>query len=184
MRDSSKHLLCDLKQSAHYPKVTMLKRVYFETSALLPALAYTINYYKGSVTEYLGDGVLALFKIDEHSQSETILEAYRCAKDCVNECREIVNDELFHRYRLPPLNIGVGLAYSKALVGLIGLEGHKHPKAFGECVFRASKISNQHNIICVDERLHNLWPKSESPFHGISFTPRYVNNINAFIAPN
>lgn len=41
----------------------------------------------------------------------------------------------------PPLKIGIGLAMSKAIVSLTGLSDNHHPKAFGECVFRAIKRS-------------------------------------------
>jgi class 3 adenylate cyclase len=70
-----------------------------------------------------------------------------------------VNRILKERYNLPALRIGIGLAYSKALVTIIGTEDNLHAKAMGECVYRASKLSNGSNEIIIDEKLKILWPK-------------------------
>lgn len=53
MRDSSKHLLNAI--SKKITDISELQRVYYETSALLPALAQTIKFEEGCVTEYLGE---------------------------------------------------------------------------------------------------------------------------------
>ena len=100
----------------------MLQRVYYETSALLPALAFTISKNNGSVTEYLGDGVLAFFKVDEENVTKSIYEAIDAAKECLDYCLETINTVLKNRYGLPKLEIGIGLAYGEALVTLVGIE--------------------------------------------------------------
>ncbi|HIF9289536.1 TPA: hypothetical protein ACX6Q0_001510 [Photobacterium damselae] len=178
MRNSSKHLLCEM--SLKKAKVSMLQRVYYETSALLPALAKTISFEKGAVTEYLGDGVLAFFKVDDTDPSESIYAAHRAAKNCINTCRMIVNEELFKRYELPALDIGVGLASSKALITLVGLDGAKQAKAFGECVFRATKLSGGTNEIYVDKRLDAMWPVSLTG-GGMSFKQKMLNGVDGFL---
>ncbi len=178
MRNSSQHLLCDISQK--HAKVSMLQRVYYETSALLPALAKTISFENGAVTEYLGDGVLAFFKVDDTDPSESIYAAHRAARNCIQACRDIVNEELNSRYDLPALDIGVGLATSKALITLVGLEGEKQAKAFGECVFRATKLSNGTNAIYVDEKLEAMWPTS-STGGGLQFRRKHVNGVDGFL---
>ena len=50
MRDSSKHLMNEISQKTS--SVTRLERVYYETSALLPAIAQTIKFKNVNVTEY------------------------------------------------------------------------------------------------------------------------------------
>ncbi|RJG36227.1 adenylate/guanylate cyclase [Motilimonas pumila] len=177
MRESSKHLLCDI--SSKKAKVSMLQRVYYETSALLPALAKTIDYEQGAVTEYLGDGVLAFFKVDDNNESESIYAAHRAAKNCINICRAIVNEEIEKRYNLPPLDIGIGLACSKALITLVGLEGSKHAKAFGECVFRATKLSGGMNCIYTDARLEAMWPTVSGG--GLRFNRKEVNGVEGYL---
>ena len=53
------------------------------------------------------------------------------------------------------------MAYSKAIVTIVGREPNIHPKAIGECVYRASKLSDGKNQIRIDDRLKFLWPKSK-----------------------
>ena len=37
-----------------------------------------------------------------------------------------------------------------------------HPKALGECVFRATKLSDGINEILIDDRLKQFWPCSKN----------------------
>ncbi|HGU6622672.1 TPA: adenylate/guanylate cyclase [Citrobacter amalonaticus] len=155
MRGSTKHLLNADNSTA----LEGIQRVFYETSALLPAVEKTINIYNGGITEYLGDGVLGFFKRDKDNPDKAIYNAHDAAKDCLNTTLNLVNAALETRYGLTPLVIGVGMALSKALISLSGIDGVKHPKAYGECVFRATKLSGGQNIVLVDERLKNAWPK-------------------------
>ncbi|HGG8808505.1 TPA: adenylate/guanylate cyclase [Enterobacter hormaechei subsp. hoffmannii] len=159
MRDSTKHLLNAI--SAKTAEVSQLQRVFYETSALLPALAKTVEFEQGQVTEYLGDGILAFFKVSEDNRADAMYRARRAAIDSIEDTRNIINIALSERYSLPALDIGVGLAMSKAIVSLVGLPSSKQPKAFGECVFRATKMSSGRNEVCVDERMQKFWPKSK-----------------------
>ncbi|GKW23666.1 hypothetical protein PEC311524_12600 [Pectobacterium carotovorum subsp. carotovorum] len=159
MRDSTKHLLNAISEKR--AKVSQLQRVFYETSALLPALAKTVEFEEGQVTEYLGDGILAFFKVDENNRTEAMYRARRAAIDSIEDTRSIINSALLDRYSLPALDIGVGLAMSKAIVSLVGLPSSKQPKAFGECVFRATKMSSGRNEVCVDERMREFWPKGK-----------------------
>ena len=178
LRDSSKHLLNAI--SIKYADVSMLQRVYYETSALLPALEKTVNFENGAVTEYLGDGVLTFFRVDPDDESSAIYSAHRAAKKCINSTRAIVNEELNNRYRLPELDIGIGMAVSKALVTLYGLNGNKHAKAFGECVFRATKLSSGRNQIHIDDKLEMMWPVASGK-GSVRFTKRTLNKIDGYL---
>lgn len=157
MRGSTKHMLNADNDST----LEGIQRVFYETSALLPALEKTINIYHGGVTEYLGDGVLGFFRRDENAPHQAIYDAHDAAKDCLSTTLDIVNEALERRYGLRPLVIGVGMALSKALISLSGNDGIKHPKAYGECVFRATKLSGGQNVVLIDQRLREAWPKKE-----------------------
>lgn len=177
MRDSSKHLMEEL--SSKVSDVTRLQRVYYETSALLPAVEQTIKYSQGSVTEYLGDGVLAFFKVNEEDKQETIREVYTASKNIMNDTLSIINNVLSKRYNLPPLEIGIGLSMSKALITLVGLSGEKHPKAFGKCVFYATKLSGGRNEILTDKWLQNSWPSSSGG--KLKFIPKKINTVDGYL---
>lgn len=174
MRDSSKHLNCAINA-----KVSQLQRVFYETSALLPALAMTIKFEEGSVTEYLGDGVLALFRVDHVDKPKAIYAAYAAATNCVQQTRALVNKALWDRYDLPSIDLGVGLAHSKAIVTLVGLPGEKHPKAFGECVFRATKLSGGKNEIYIDQFVKGLWPTAKGGV--LRFIQKSRNEVDGYL---
>lgn len=134
------------------------QRVFYETSALLPALATTALFKDGHVTEYLGDGALILFKVDSTDRTQTVREAYRVANNCVTETRRIVNELLAERFDLPNLSIGAGLSLSHAIVTLVGTPAFMQPKAIGQCVWEASKLSSGVNTVRVSENLKKAWP--------------------------
>ena len=177
LRDSSEHLRQEI--SAKISSVSRLQRVYYETSALLPAVEQTIVFGKGSVTEYLGDGVLALFQVDKDDNHKTIREVYSVSKNIMDETLSIVNKILYDRYGLPPLEIGIGLSMSKALVTLVGLSGNKHPKAFGNCVFKATKLSSGRNEILTDEWLKKSWPTSSGG--RLKFKAKKVKDVDGYL---
>lgn len=159
MRDSSKHL--ESATSPKKSKVSDIQRVFYETSALLPAISMVVGFHGGSVTEYLGDGALALFKINSENRNETIYASRGAAVDIIETARNVVNAALYDKYQLPEIDVGVGLATSKAMVTLIGADHDSQPKAFGECVFRATKLSTGRNQIYTDKRLWEIWPTSK-----------------------
>lgn len=177
MRDSSQHLMCAI--SPKNATVSDLQRVYYETSALLPCIGYIVELKNGSVTEYLGDGALALFKVDPENKKEAIYAAHDAAKNVIGDARDIINEILNERYKLPPIDLGVGLAVSKTLVTLVGLPNNKHPKAFGQCVFRATKLSGGRNEVITDANLEALWPVGKGGT--LRFTKKNINNTDGYV---
>lgn len=177
MRDSTQHLMCAISDKK--ADVSGLQRVYYETSALLPTLGYIVSEEKGSVTEYLGDGALALFRINPDDREEAVYAAHRAAKNTIGDARKIINEILSERYRLPNIDLGVGLAVSKTLVTLVGLPPDMHPKAFGECVFRATKLSGGKNQIISDENLKSMWPTAEGGT--LRFINKRIKDVNGYL---
>lgn len=174
IRDSTNHLLI-----AREGKVSQLNRVFFETTAINAAGAIVINHYNGGLTEYLGDGFLALFNVkNEKDPNNNVYEAYNAANCLLNKALGIVNKELFDRYKLKELKIGIGMAYSKAIVTTVGINDNLHPKVIGECVYRATKLSSGTNNICIDKHLKLLWPKKKNGL--LCFNPFKLNDIEAF----
>jgi len=158
MRNSSEHL----KSRRASPVIEYgFQRVFYETSALLPAISVTCGFNSGVVTEYLGDGALVLFRVNIEDREETIREAYRAAKHCIGQTRDIVNRHLEGRYKLPPIHVGAGLAMSKALISLVGDDNDSQPKAIGECVWEATKLSGGVNAVYVSVPLYEAWPVSK-----------------------
>lgn len=88
MRDSTKHLLHAHSSS----KVQMLERIFYETSALLPALSQAVIFNGGTVPEYLGDGIMGFFLAtkDEKLKKKSIYSSHAAAKDCFRVTNHIV----------------------------------------------------------------------------------------------
>ena len=168
IRKSSEHLL----QACSSSKVERLERVLYEITAINTIGSIVTNEKKGSITEFLGDGFLALFKVDENDNN-TLYRPHNAAKEWLRVTKEIVNPILAERYNLPPLHIGVGLAYSQAIVTVVGHGDNLHPKALGECVFRASKLSGGHDNVYFDRPLRLMWPKKKGST--MTFTKRKSN---------
>jgi class 3 adenylate cyclase len=176
MRDSSKHLNCACAQA----KVEMLQRVFYETAAILPACSKVISDEKGGVTEYLGDGLLAFFRVNESDKAEACYTAHRAASGCMKAISEIINPILDVRYDLPKIEIGIGMSVSKAVLTVTGQANFVKPVAFGQCLYHATKLSKGRGEIIVDEALNLIWPKSDDGTLLFSFR-MMKDNIKGYV---
>ena len=178
MRESSKHLKIAISNKQN---VSLLKRIYFETAAILPACSKIIGYDDGNVTEYLGDGLLAFFRVEEENSKAACYASHRAAGGCMKAMREIINPILYSRYQLPPVQIGIGLAVSKAIITVTGHGNFVKPTAFGVCVFNASKLSKGFDEVIVDAALERKWPTA--PDGTLRFTLRRMDDIDGYLIP-
>lgn len=172
-------IVCDLRDSSkristinNSYKINGIQRIFYETSALLPVIEITLEHFGGKVTEYLGDGTLGFIK---YIDDEQIYAAHKFSKCCLTLSLDIVNELLKERYSLPALQIGIGLAFSKALIRVVT---KNHVKAFGECVWRATKLSNGYNKVNIDEKLKAKWPKAIGG--GLSFTKTTHDKLTGY----
>lgn len=167
-------IVCDIRNSTQrLNDEDGIKRVFFETSALLPVIDETITFFGGKVTEYLGDGVLGFVQYDEDYKSEIAKKVSQLSKCCISLSLDVVHQALKEKYEDDSLElkIGVGVALSPALVRVVN---DYHVKAFGQCVWRASKLSCGSNEILVDEEFKKIYG-SES-----EFAEHSVANLKAF----
>ena len=160
MRNSTRHAKTQVRD------INPLQRIFFETYALLPAIHRTIQFENGRVTEYLGDGILGFFALDPDSsdKDKVIHGVSKTAKRIIVDVRNLLNDAIQKKLSLPEsekINLGIGLAHSQTIIHAIGLQGEKHAKAFGSCVYDATKLSSGMNEIFVSENLQAIWPKSD-----------------------
>ena len=179
MRDSKIHLRQAI--SARIARASMMERVFYEVSALLPAMGRIVNEYKGAVTEYLGDGLLALFQFPKTipERDEVVRRVYRAARSSMDALNEVVNPILNTRYGLPALQIGIGLAHSDAIISHFGLAPNTQIKVIGECIYFASQCSKGRNEIIVHERLEQLWPTAKDG--KLRFTKKQFTDFNGYI---
>lgn len=152
MRNSSARF----SEAAAFPHVRCgLQRIFYETSALIPAIAHTAARAGGQATELLGDGLLILFHIERGKREQVIARACAAAARCIDSSIACVNDLLWQRHRLPPLKIGIGLAYGPAIVKVVDANG-RHPKVIGQCIWDATKLSGGENAIGLSRPLQDF----------------------------
>jgi class 3 adenylate cyclase len=175
MRQSSRHLMCEIAEA----KVSRLQRIFYEVSALLPATAQIIYDKNGKITEYLGDGLLSIFKVDSNNPNESLYASYYAARECIKNVNNIINPILNERYSLPDISIGVGLAKSKAVVTTMGLVKYMQPKVFGKCVFYATKLSSGNNQIYIDKNLKAAWPTSKGG--KLTFIKKTLKDVDGYL---
>lgn len=179
MRDSTKHLRQAI--SHRIARVSLMQRVFYEVSALLPAMAKVINEYNGAVTEYLGDGLLALFQLPKEKKAQELVlyNVLDAARTCMDALHQVVNVVLKTRYNLPPLQIGIGLAFSDAIISHFGLSPDTQVKVIGQCIYFASQCSKGRNQIIVHEWLENIWPTSKEG--KLRFIPKQFSDFKGYI---
>ena len=158
MRNSTEHLLNDYKQFSGPGK--RLFRVHVETGALIAATATLVQLRGGDTPEFLGDGCLSFFDYDIQNQSQRVKQAYSCGLAVVDAVRTLVNPKL-SLIGIPNIEIGVGIAASKSIITVVGVQGNYLPKVIGECVYRASKCSRGINAVAMDISAKGIYPKSK-----------------------
>lgn len=175
-RDSSKHLLQAISNKTG---VSQLQRVLYENTAINTIGLILVNQNQGSITEFLGDGFLSIFNAVE---ANSVYKPKKVAEEFLRLLETLINPLLKERYDLPELKVGIGIAYSKAIVTVIGFDEDLFPKAIGECVYRASKLSCGYNEILYDDSIKRFWPSSKGG--KLSFQERKHKNserVNGYI---
>lgn len=172
VRDSTTHLTQAIRA-----KASLLKRVLYETYAINTMGEFVITKHNGGITEFLGDGFLALFHIEK---KDDVKKSKKAAYECL-QALNVVNEILKERYDLPPLVIGIGLAYSKAIITIMGTGNNLHPKVLGKCVYKASKIATGQNEVLYDPDLKHFWPSSKGgKLKFVEAKHRNQNELKAF----
>lgn len=179
MRNSTKHLIEAIGAPA---KVSQMERVFYEVSALLPASATIIENADGGVTEYLGDGLLALFqfpgdkdgKDNTKKRDEICRKVFNVAMDLLEILKTIINPILKDRYNLPEIEIGIGMSYSPVIITHFGIQTYSQVKVIGRCIYDVSKLSKLNNEIAISRTLEMAWPTSKGGL--LSFTKQGFDN--------
>jgi class 3 adenylate cyclase len=121
--------------------------------------ANIVDHYSGTSTEFLGDGVINLFDTDG-SLDEAFRNAIRASREIL-EARTLVLNPLFQQLGLPSINLGIGIDHGVTIVTRFGYKTDNDLKAFGSCVYNASKLSKGMNEIIVSEKSRQSWPSAE-----------------------
>lgn len=120
-------------------------------------VAKIVDKYKGTSTEFLGDGVLNLFGTKELGLGAALQNSMGASRE-IMEVRESILNPFFLQNDLPTINMGIGIDHGVTIVTHFGYKTDTDLKAFGPCVYHAAKLSKLTNTIVVSDNSKNVWP--------------------------
>lgn len=144
--------------------VNMFK-IFYAYSAVV---ANIVDKNLGTSTEFLGDGVLNLFDIENGNHKDVLKNAYRASVDILY-AREHILNPIFVKNGLPQINLGIGIDIGITIVTRFGYKTDNDLKAFGKCVYNVSKLCKGQNVILSSSIAESKWEKS--PLGTLQFLP-------------
>ena len=113
-------------------------KIFYSYAAVVASI---VDSYGGTSTEFLGDGVINLFDTDTNLE-EALKNAYSASKEILEARSQILNP-LYFDNNLPQIDIGIGIDYGPTIVTRFGHNSDNDLKAFGKCVYNASKLCKE-----------------------------------------
>ncbi|MEA1910058.1 MAG: adenylate/guanylate cyclase domain-containing protein [Spirochaetota bacterium] len=121
------------EKSLPYDIVHILNR-YFD------ALGDNIDSNGGYIDKYMGDGIMAIFGLDQQSEENSSTQAVSAAIMMINTLEDF-NKYLASRFNYK-FKIGIGIHTGKVIVGNLGYRKKKEFTAIGDTVNTASRIES------------------------------------------
>jgi len=165
IRDRFAVLFADMRKSTQRALEIGPENTFLTMHAIIPALIFVVEKYKGSIIDLPGDGVMALFKKNNNIRWEGgkggLLNkeslSVRCGQVLLETFDEIVNPILI-KDAIPPVCFGVGIDSGDVIVTKIGTVSTYDIKAIGNCINIASKLSDGDNETRISPAVHSLLP--------------------------
>ncbi|MBD2384834.1 CHASE2 domain-containing protein [Cylindrospermum sp. FACHB-282] len=112
-------------------KVVKILNIYLEV------MTDVINYYKGTINEFIGDGILVMFgapisRPDDSQRAIACAVAMQLAMEKVNDQNEIMN--------LPILEMGIGINTGEVVAGNVGSQKRAQYTVIGSHVNLAARV--------------------------------------------
>jgi len=121
------------ENSLPYDIVHILNR-YFDT------LGDDIDSFDGYIDKYMGDGIMAIFGLDQNSTESPAFQAVSAGLKMLQSLKDF-NEYLESRFD-HKFNIGIGIHTGKVIVGNLGYRKKKEFTAIGDTVNTASRIES------------------------------------------
>ncbi len=150
-------MMTDIRKSSDiinsYEGDEKMFKIFYSYAAVVASI---VDSHGGTSTEFLGDGVVNLFDTDS-SREEALINAYKASKEILEARQQILNP-LYFANDLPLIDIGIGIDYGQTIVTRFGHNGDNDLKAFGKCVYNASKLCKGNNTIQSTQSAKEVWP--------------------------
>ena len=163
LTDNFAVLFIDMRGSTTRAKRIGDKNTFLSMHAFIPAMLGVIREYDGYVIDIMGDGIMVFFGGKDSGIARTIAvkNAGMCGEGML-QVKEAVTNKLLLGDGIEAITCGVGIDYGNVIVTKIGISQIFDVKAFGDCINKASKYSNETDIIRVSKAVHDLWPKGKN----------------------
>lgn len=140
-------------------------KTFLTIHAIMPAMIYVIEEYKGTVIDLPGDGAMALFKENNNicwNCDGTYLNhqslAVECGRVLMEAIFKVVNP-LLASDDIPATAFGIGIDSGDVIVTKTGTGRTFDTKAIGDCVNNASKLSTGFDEIRITDRVYEGIPE-------------------------
>lgn len=146
----------------------------------LTAMTDALDLYGGLLDKYTGDGLMAFFEIKHDPQTE--LERAVCASLAMRDAALTVSEQLQKEGR-QTLEIGIGMHYGEAIVGLVGNEQRQiNYTALGHTVVVSARLQTlaAGGEVVISETVHAA-VQEKFCFHAIE--PVHVKGISTEMRP-
>ena len=133
-----------------YDIVHVLNRYFHE-------MGQVIHNNGGYIDNYMGDGILALFGVDDPTEA-----AFRAVKAGLEMLEALKNlNPYVEAVYQTKFKIGIGIHYGEVVVGMIGAANRKRETAIGDAVNLASRIESANktvgtNLLISKETCHQI----------------------------
>jgi adenylate cyclase len=104
------------------------------------AMGASILENGGHIDKYIGDGIMAVFGLNDEPDTEKCWNAARAALEMIRMLRDV--NEYVEKHFGEKFQIGIGLHFSRVVVGEVGHPEFRQFTAIGDGVNTASRIEN------------------------------------------
>jgi adenylate cyclase len=134
-----------------YDVIHSLNRYFYQVGQVISA-------HGGYIDNYMGDGIMALFGVDDPTDAP--LRAVRAGLDMLDVVDRSIRP-YFEAIYAKVFDIGVGIHYGEAVVGTIGARNRKTQTAIGDAVNFASRIESANKeaktrLLISDDAFHQV----------------------------
>lgn len=132
-------MFADIRNFTHFAEQSTSEQVIETVNLYLSAMTDALNKHGGLLDKYLGDGLMALFRL-ETEQEEALKRAVQAAI-AMQDAAEQVSMRLQQQSK-PTLQIGIALHAGEAIVGLVGNPNQFNYTALGETVILCQRLQS------------------------------------------
>ncbi len=136
-------LFADIRGFTTFAEKVLPYDVIYVLNRYFRKMGQVISRHNGMINNYMGDGLMALFGLEDSQQAAE--QAVRAALEML-EAMEKFNPHLETLYR-QRLQIGIGIHYGSAVIGEVGASDNKRVTAIGDAVNLASRIEAANKLI-------------------------------------